>query len=151
MKAILQRVSSASVSVEGEIVSKIGKGILILVGICREDGEKDVDFMVKKILKTRLWENQNGESWKFSALDLKLEILCVSQFTLYGTLKKGTKPDFHHAMESQKARELYGQFLEALKSSYDSSKIKDGVFQAMMQVHSVNEGPVTLILESPQN
>lgn len=101
---------------------------------------------VRKILNLRLFEN-DGKRWSKSVLDEKLEILCVSQFTLYHRLK-GNKPDFHYAMQGVAAEELYNKFLDCLKSKYEADKIKDGKFGAYMQVHIVNDGPVTLELES---
>ncbi|XP_017037847.1 D-aminoacyl-tRNA deacylase isoform X2 [Drosophila kikkawai] len=103
---------------------------------------------VRKILALRLFEEE-GKRWQKSVKDLSLEILCVSQFTLYHRLK-GNKPDFSAAMKGEEAQQLYNQFLERLGQSYDSSKIKDGKFGAYMQVHIENDGPVTINLESPE-
>ena len=91
---------------------------------------------------------ETGKSWQKSICDLNLEILCVSQFTLYGTVNKGVKPDFHLAMQADQARSTFAQFVELLQKVYAEDKIKTGVFQAMMQVNIVNDGPVTLVLES---
>ncbi|KAJ3035970.1 D-tyrosyl-tRNA(Tyr) deacylase [Rhizophlyctis rosea] len=155
MRAVLQRVSSASVTVNGEVVGRIGKGICVLVGItyltsCAkvDDQEKDIDYMVKKLLNIRVFEDDAGKFWSKSVKDLSLEVLCVSQFTLYGNSYKGNKPDFHLAMKSDQSRDMYSTFLEKMKSSYDATRIQDGVFGAMMKVDIVNEGPVTLILDS---
>lgn len=101
---------------------------------------------MRKILNLRLFENE-GKRWSNSVQDEKLEILCVSQFTLYHRLK-GNKPDFHLAMQGVAAEELYNKFLDTLRGQYESDKIKDGKFGAYMQVHIVNDGPVTLELES---
>lgn len=103
-------------------------------------------FRVRKILNLRLFEHE-GKRWSKSVQDEQLEILCVSQFTLYHRLK-GNKPDFHYAMQGVPAEELYNKFLDTLKSQYASDKIKDGKFGAYMQVHIVNDGPVTVELES---
>ncbi|XP_037732668.1 D-aminoacyl-tRNA deacylase isoform X2 [Drosophila subpulchrella] len=103
---------------------------------------------VRKILALRLFE-EDGKRWQKSAKDLNLELLCVSQFTLYHRLK-GNKPDFSAAMKGEEAQQLYNHFLERLGQSYDSSKIKDGKFGAYMQVHIENDGPVTINLESPE-
>lgn len=105
-----------------------------------------INSRVRKILNLRLFESE-GKRWSKSVQDDKLEILCVSQFTLYHRLK-GTKPDFHLAMQGVAAEELYNKFLDTLRSQYEAEKVKDGVFGAYMQVHIVNDGPVTLELES---
>jgi len=148
MKAVVQRVLSGSVSVEGEIVSSIGKGIVALVGIHKDDTPVEREYIVRKLLNLRLWEDEKGRRWAKSAKDLGLELLCVSQFTLYHVMK-GNKPDFHLAMGGELSKAFYQQFLADMKKGYgDSEKVKDGVFGAMMQVELVNDGPVTLELES---
>jgi len=146
MKAVIQRVSCAKVMVDGQLISEIGKGLCVLVGIKVDDTIEDVDFICKKILNTRLFE-EDGKRWMKSVKDQQLEILCISQFTLYYKLK-GNKPDFHHAMSGEKANELYNKFLQKLGTSYDPSKVKDGVFGAMMEVVIQNSGPVTIEIES---
>ncbi|XP_037923875.1 D-aminoacyl-tRNA deacylase isoform X2 [Hermetia illucens] len=131
-----------------DLISTIGKGLCILVGICQTDTIKDVDFMVRKILSLRLFEDGNGKRWARSVKDENLEILCISQFTLYHRLTKN-KPDFHQAMQGPQASVLYNTFLEKLGDNYSADKIKDGKFGAYMQVHIQNDGPVTVELESP--
>ncbi|XP_063708626.1 D-aminoacyl-tRNA deacylase [Culicoides brevitarsis] len=148
MKAVIQRVSSAGVSVSGELVSSIGKGLCVLVGICQSDTEKDMEYIARKILSIRLFDH-NDKRWQKSVVDEKLEILCISQFTLYHRLK-GNKPDFHLAMKGEEAKVLYDKLLTKLGESYEPSKIKDGVFGAMMEVNIVNSGPVTIEIESPR-
>ncbi|KAH8283768.1 hypothetical protein KR054_000911 [Drosophila jambulina] len=148
MRAVIQRVRAAKVTVSDELVSSIGPGLCVLVGIKASDTAKDVDYLVRKILALRLFEEE-GKRWQKSVKDLNLEILCVSQFTLYHRLK-GNKPDFSAAMKGEEAQQLYNQFLDRLGQSYDSNKIKDGKFGAYMQVHIENDGPVTINLESPE-
>nr|AAY55325.1 IP04468p [Drosophila melanogaster] len=148
MRAVIQRVKAAKVTVLDELVSSIGPGLCVLVGIKASDTAKDVEYLVRKILALRLFEEE-GKRWQKSVKDLNLELLCVSQFTLYHRLK-GNKPDFSAAMKGEEAQELYNQFLDRLGQSYDSSKIKDGKFGAYMQVHIENDGPVTINLESPE-
>ncbi|XP_073826186.1 D-aminoacyl-tRNA deacylase [Musca autumnalis] len=148
MKAIVQKVTSAKVTVNEELISSIGRGLCVLVGITHSDTEKDVEYLSRKLLSLRLFEDANGKRWQKSVQDEKLDILCVSQFTLYHRLK-GNKPDFHLAMQGDKAQQLYQTFLERLGKSYDATKIKDGKFGAYMQVHIQNDGPVTIELESP--
>ncbi|GAB0092714.1 D-aminoacyl-tRNA deacylase [Sergentomyia squamirostris] len=147
MKAIIQRVSSASVTVDQEVISAIGRGLCVLVGICRDDSQKDVEYIVRKLLNIRLFEDPSGKRWSKSVLDEQLEILCVSQFTLYHKLK-GNKPDFHLAMQGTDAQDLYNSFLKQLGAKYSPEKIKDGKFGAYMQVHIQNDGPVTIELDS---
>ncbi|XP_036375169.1 D-aminoacyl-tRNA deacylase 1 isoform X1 [Megalops cyprinoides] len=148
MKAIIQRVSKASVTVGEEQVSAIGRGLCVLLGISVEDTQKDIDYMVRKILNMRLFEDENGRAWSRSVMDRELEVLCVSQFTLQ-CLLKGNKPDFHAAMPAELAQPFYASMLEHMRSTYRPELIKDGQFGAYMQVHIQNDGPVTIELESP--
>ncbi|XP_034256095.1 D-aminoacyl-tRNA deacylase [Thrips palmi] len=148
MKGTIQRVVKASVEVDGQLISSIGRGICVLVGIHKNDSEKDKEYLARKLLSIRLWEDDKGRRWSRSVTDMQYEILCVSQFTLYYYLK-GNKPDFHAAMPGAQSQEFYNSFLDTLKKLYDPSKIKDGQFGAMMQVHIQNDGPVTLDIESP--
>ncbi|KEI36876.1 uncharacterized protein L969DRAFT_90418 [Mixia osmundae IAM 14324] len=148
MRAVIQRVKSASVSVDGQIVSSIGKGLLCLIGVARDDTAKDTESIAKSILKLRLFpETASDESpqWKQSVVDIKGDLLCVSQFTLLALTSKGAKPDFHDAMAPNEAKTLYEQLLFRLGQSYDG-KIADGRFGAMMDVSLVNWGPVTVRL-----
>ncbi|KAF3008083.1 D-tyrosyl-tRNA(Tyr) deacylase [Neopestalotiopsis sp. 37M] len=108
------------------------------------DTEKEADSLAKKIVKLKLWDDDNGGRWKHSVQDIGGEILCVSQFTLLASTKKGNKPDFHGAMGGDEAKKLYQYFFRKVQQGYQAEKVKDGVFQAMMQVALVNDGPVTL-------
>ena len=143
MKAILQRVLSASVTVDTSLISSINKGILILAAIGPHDTRASVDSTASKVLKIKLWPDSSGANWKRSVIDIDGEILCVSQFTLYANTKKGNKPDFHGAAGGGIARELYEYFVERVRVGYERERVKDGVFQAMMQVALVNDGPVS--------
>jgi len=130
--------------------STIGKGIVALIGIENTDTEKDVEYMVKKLLTLRLWPNQEGRQWASSVADIKGDILCVSQFTLCGRNKKGSSLDFSRAMAPGQAKEMYEGLVKSLRESYGyEGKVQDGVFGAMMDVQIENSGPVTIILESP--
>ncbi|XP_021865100.2 uncharacterized protein [Spinacia oleracea] len=150
MKAVVQRVTSASVQVDGRIVSEIGPGILVLIGIHESDTDSDSNYICRKVLNMRLFPNENtGKAWDQSVMQKNYEVLLVSQFTLYGTLK-GNKPDFHVAMPPQKAKPFYESVVENFRKGYNPDLIKDGIFGAMMKVNLVNDGPVTLQLESPQ-
>ncbi|KAH8556567.1 D-tyrosyl-tRNA deacylase [Umbelopsis sp. PMI_123] len=147
MRAVLQRVARASVIVDEQVVSSIGKGICVLVGISVDDNESDIDYMVRKLLTLRVFD-EGGAMWKKSVQDMDLELLCVSQFTLFAKTTKGSKPDFHSSMKTAEANEMYKKFLDKLGVAYKPEKIKDGVFGAMMMVDILNDGPVTIELDS---
>jgi len=148
MRAVVQRVKSSNVEVDGERISEINDGIMALIGICSNDTEEDMDKLVKKLINIKLFSNEEGAFWKKSVKDLDLEILCVSQFTLYAVTKKGSKPDFHLAMKTEEAQKFYNKFLDKLRAAYKPEKIKDGKFGAMMNVSLVNDGPVTIIIDT---
>ncbi|XP_032679032.1 D-aminoacyl-tRNA deacylase 1-like isoform X2 [Odontomachus brunneus] len=147
MKAVIQRVSKASVLVDGEVISSIGNGLCVLIGIKRDDGTADVEYIVRKILNTKIFDNEKGKRWSASVMDKKYEILCISQFTLYHVLK-GNKLDFHRAMSTQESELFYINFLAELRKKYNAELVKDGKFGAMMEVCIQNNGPVTLEIES---
>ncbi|KAK1556634.1 hypothetical protein Q3G72_009169 [Acer saccharum] len=150
MRAVVQRVASASVEVDGLIVSEIGPGILVLVGIHETDSESDADYICRKVLNMRLFPNENtGKGWDLNVMQKNYGVLLVSQFTLYGIMK-GNKPDFHVAMPPQKAKPFYESVVDKFRKSYNPDAIKDGVFGAMMKVNLVNDGPVTMQLDSSQ-
>lgn len=142
MRTVLQRVKSASVTVDGELISTIGKGILVLAAVSKDDTEKDVESMAGKVLKLKMWDDENGGRWKRNVLDVQGEVLCVSQFTLLASTKKGNKPDFHQSASGVKAKELYRSFFKKVQDLYEPEKVKDGIFAAMMDVTLVNDGPV---------
>ncbi|KAI1001503.1 hypothetical protein K3495_g6693 [Podosphaera aphanis] len=144
MKAIIQRVLSASVTVDHKLVSSIGKGALVFAAIAPGDTAKEVGALAEKILKMKLWDDEAGGRWKYSVRDVDGEILCVSQFTLLANTKKGSRPDFHGALRSSEARELYEMFVSKVKQGYKEEMVKDGIFQATMEVALINDGPVTL-------
>ncbi|CAF4842330.1 unnamed protein product [Pieris macdunnoughi] len=148
MKALIQRVRNANVTVNGELVSNIGQGLCIFIGISNTDTAKDMEFMARKLLSLKLFNDETDKRWKRNVVDADLELLCVSQFTLYNTWK-GNKPDFHLAMPGDRSKEFYEQFLELLRNQYKPDKVKDGVFGEYMQVSIQNDGPVTLEIESP--
>ncbi|KAI2627438.1 D-Tyr tRNAtyr deacylase-like domain-containing protein [Hypomontagnella submonticulosa] len=150
MKAILQRVLSASVTVEKEVVSSIGKGVLVFAAVAPGDTEKEADSLAQKVLKLKLWDDDAGGRWKKSVMDIGGEVLCVSQFTLLASTKKGNKPDFHGAMGGDDAKRLYQYFFEKVQQGYMAERVKNGVFQAMMEVALVNDGPVTLEISAGQ-
>ena len=151
-RAILQRVLSASVTVDGQTVSSIQRGLLVLVGLSRSDTMHDCDYIARKLLSLKLFDSADGagKPWTQSALSLRLDVLLVSQFTLYAELK-GNRPDFHTAMPPGDARQLYDRFVAAVRQQYGSDgaeRVKDGVFGGDMKVALVNDGPVTLTLDT---
>ncbi|KAH0546377.1 D-aminoacyl-tRNA deacylase 1 isoform X1 [Cotesia glomerata] len=148
MKALVQRVTKASVVVNGEVISSIGNGLCVLIGIKTDDTIADAEYIAEKLLKLKVFDGATGKRWALNVMDKKFEILCVSQFTLYHILK-GNKLDFHRAMPTSAAETFYKNFLEELKRKYKPEFIKDGKFGAMMNVQIENDGPVTLEIESP--
>ncbi|XP_034044238.1 D-aminoacyl-tRNA deacylase 1 [Thalassophryne amazonica] len=148
MKAIIQRVTRATVTVGGEEISSIGRGLCVLLGISAEDTQKEVDYIVRKVLNLRVFEDEQGRAWSQSVMDREFEVLCVSQFTLQCVLK-GNKPDFHLAMPAELAQPFYNGIMENMRSAYKPELIKDGKFGAIMEVHIQNDGPVTIELNSP--
>ncbi|XP_025103869.1 D-aminoacyl-tRNA deacylase-like [Pomacea canaliculata] len=146
MKAIIQRVMQAKVTVGDEVVSSIGRGLCVLIGISRYDTPKEAEYIVRKILNFRLFDDDQGKRWAKSVQDKNFEVLCISQFTLCFTMK-GNKPDYHEAMGPEQSQEFYNNILDQLRAAYKPEKIKDGQFGAYMQVHIQNDGPVTIPLE----
>ncbi len=144
MKGLIQRVKRASVTIDGKVYSKINQGILILLGVEKGDNEQNADKLADKLCKLRIFEDEDGKMNK-SILDVNGEILIVSQFTLAGDCKKGTRPSFDKAELPQRANELYEYFVDLIKRK--NIPVGTGVFGAMMDVELVNDGPVTFMLE----
>jgi D-tyrosyl-tRNA(Tyr) deacylase len=145
VRAILQRVSEASVTVDGRITGKIGAGLLVLLGVGKGDTEADVDFMVDKIPMLRIFEDETGKMNK-SLLDTSRALLAVSQFTLYADTRKGRRPSFTDAMPPDEAKRLYALFCQKCRAL--GLDVQEGVFAAHMNVALVNDGPVTISLDS---
>ncbi len=149
MRLVVQRVKAASVTVAGEKVSSIGPGLVALVGLHEHDSDEDLQYCCRKLLAAKLWPNDNGGQWRHGVKQRNLDLLCVSQFTLYGKLSKKNQPDYKYAMKNEPARKAYHNFLQLLRESYgDESKIHDGAFGEMMDVDLINDGPVTIVIES---
>ncbi len=145
MRAVIQRVKSASVTVEGAVVSEIRVGLLVFLGVAQEDTPADVDYMASKIANLRIFEDNEGRM-NLSILDIGGEALVVSQFTLCGDCRKGRRPSFIAAARPEKADPLYQAFMDEI--SRLGVPVKAGVFQAMMDVELINDGPVTMMLDS---
>lgn len=145
MRAVIQRVSEASVSVGNEIISRIGRGLVILLGIATDDTEADANYLSGKIVGLRIFPDEVGK-FALSVQDIHGAVLVVSQFTLYGDCRKGRRPSFSDAAGIDKALPLYEYFVESVKNF--QIPVATGRFQAAMAVHLVNDGPVTLMLES---
>ena len=145
MRAVIQRVKESSVKANQEIVGKIGKGLLVLLGVAKGDTADDGDYLANKIVHLRIFEDQNGKMNR-SLLEMDAEMLVVSQFTLLADCRKGRRPSFIHAAEPDKATELYAHFVEKVREL--GITVKTGRFRAMMEVALINDGPVTLIVES---
>ncbi len=145
MRAVIQRVKEARVEVEGETVGKIGEGILLLLGVRKGDNEDDVEYLSEKALGLRIFEDSAGKM-NLSIVDVKGEILVISQFTLYGDCRKGRRPSFDEAAPPDLAESLYGLFVQKVKEK--GIKIETGKFRALMDVHLINSGPVTILLDS---
>lgn len=146
MKVVLQRVSSANVSVENKIVGQINKGLLLLIGIDEEDQKEDADWLVKKITDLRVFSDQDGKM-NLSIKDINGSFLCISQFTLLADYKKGNRPSYIKAARPEKAIPLFEYFKEAL-SQFSELPVESGIFGADMQVSLLNDGPVTIVLDS---
>ena len=145
MRAVVQRVSRATVSVDGEITGEIGKGLLVLLGVAGRDSEADAEYLVEKIVNLRIFEDAD-DKMNLSLLDIAGELLVVSQFTLYGDTRRGRRPSFIDAAPPERANELYEHFVA--RSRKRVKKVGTGRFQAMMDVELVNDGPVTIMLDS---
>jgi len=145
MRAVMQRVKSASVSVSGRNTGVIGSGLLVFIGISPEDTQDDVDYMVSKTLHLRAFEDEQGKM-QLSLVDVGGAVLVVSQFTLYGDCRKGRRPSFTRAAQPDLAQPLYEQYIEGLKKH--GVAVSCGVFQETMDVSLINDGPVTLLLDS---
>lgn len=148
MRAILQRVTNCSVTIDNQLKSQIGNGLLILLGIEENDTENDIDWLVKKIIQMRIFSDENGKM-NLSVQDINGEILIVSQFTLFASTKKGNRPGFTRSAKPEIAIPLYEKFIAETEKNLDK-KIQTGTFGADMKVQILNDGPVTIIIDSKQ-
>jgi D-aminoacyl-tRNA deacylase len=145
LRAVVQRVTSSSVEVEGEIVGKINRGLLVLLGIGEEDSQKDLDYISDKVAGLRIFEDAN-DKMNLSVKDIRGEIFVISQFTLYGDARKGKRPSFSSSAKPDIAEKLYKEFIQRVKDF--GIHTQEGIFGAHMKVSLVNDGPVTILLDS---
>jgi len=145
MRLVIQRVKEAQVTVKDEIVGEIGEGLLVFLGVGREDTEADVDYLVEKVVHLRIFSDE-GEKFNLSLIDIKGALLVVSQFTLWGDCRKGRRPSFTESAPPLTAQPLYDLFID--KARQKGIPVACGRFQEMMDVHLINDGPVTFILDS---
>ena len=148
MRAVVQRVTYSSVEVDGVIVGEINKGFNVLLGISKDDTEEDMKYIKDKIINLRVFSDEN-DKMNLSLLDVKGELLLISQFTLYGDARKGRRPNFMNALGGDEARKFYEKFIEMMKET--GLKVQTGIFGADMKVDIKNDGPVTILLDSSRN
>lgn len=145
MRAVVQRVTRAQVTVEGDVAGKIGRGLLVLLAVSREDRQRDADYLADKIAGLRIFEDENGKM-NLDVAAIEGAVLVISQFTLYGDVRRGKRPSFDAAATPELARQLYEYFVERIRAA--GLPCQTGKFQEMMQVELVNDGPVTILLDS---
>lgn len=148
MRALIQRVGMARVEVDGRTVAQIGAGLLVFLGVAKSDTRRDADYLADKVAGLRIFPDQDGRMNR-SLVETGGSILVVSQFTLYADVSRGRRPGFEMAADPQTARQLYEYFVEALQTR--GAPVQTGVFQAHMAVHLINDGPVTLLIDSMKN
>ena len=145
MRALVQRVKKVDLSVDGELYSKINQGLLVFLGVSNEDDTSDIDYLIRKITGLRIFSDED-DKMNLSVKDIDGEIMLVSQFTLYGDVRKGFRPSFTQSANGEKAEDLYLEFVERLKNEFP--KVQTGKFAADMQISLINDGPVTIQIDS---
>ena len=148
MRALIQRVSKAELYIDNELYSQIGKGLLVFLCVCRDDTEKDSDYVAKKVANMRIFSDDNGK-FNLSLKDVEGECMIVSQFTLAADTKKGNRPSYFYAQKPEAAAKVYEQFIEKLEN--EKIKTASGIFGASMDIQLTNNGPVTIFLDSKEN
>ena len=146
MRALIQRVKSASVEVEDKIVSEINSGLVVLLGITHDDSLNDTKYLINKIINLRIFGNDNNDNFELSLLETKKDILIISQFTLFANTRKGRRPSFIESAKSDNAKRIYDEFIDII--SEEQINIKTGIFGAKMLVQINNDGPVTISMDS---
>ncbi len=145
MRAVIQRVLEASVAVDGAAVSSIGRGILVFAGLHETDAEPDMEYVISKILGARIFDDEHGVMNR-SVADIGGEVLLISQFTLYGDMRRGKRPSYSSAMGPDRAREVFASFVEQCRARHQNTKA--GIFGADMKISLINDGPVTILIDS---
>lgn len=148
MRACVQKVRSAAVTIDGQKISEIGSGLLVLLAIHTKDTSQQINWMVDKLLHLRIFEDEN-KKMNLHLLDTQKEILIISQFTLYADCSKGRRPSFIQSAPIDLAKKIYTNFIQEFKNKY--TKVKTGIFQANMDIHLINQGPMTFIIDSKEN
>jgi D-tyrosyl-tRNA(Tyr) deacylase len=148
MRAVVQRVTHASVTIDGEVVGEIGNGLVVLLGVARDDTKEDADYLAPKIIALRIFDDAEGKM-NVSLKDINGGLLIVSQFTLYGDVRRGLRPSWSDAAAPEIAEPLYDYFVESSRKLL--GRVETGSFRKMMQVELVNDGPVTILLDSRKN
>ena len=148
MRTVVQKVTRSSVTVEGEVKGKIGSGLMVLIGVAEGDTEEDAAYIADKISKLRIFEDEQ-EKLNLSVKDVGGEVLAISQFTLLADARKGRRPSFSHAARPEEANALYQKVIEGIRES--GIHVEEGVFQTHMEVEIINDGPVTILLDSRKN
>ena len=146
MRALIQRVKSASVEVEDKIVSEINSGLVVLLGITHDDSLNDTKYLINKIINLRIFGNDQNDNFELSLLETKKDILIISQFTLFANTRKGRRPSFTESAKSDNAKRIYDEFIDTI--SEEQINIKTGIFRAKMLVQINNDGPVTISMDS---
>lgn len=147
MKAVIQRVTEAKVDIDGKTVGAIQNGLLVLLGVTHDDTQEDIDHLIKKLVQMRIFNDEDGKM-NLSLQDVSGSVLAVSQFTLHAKTKKGNRPSYIEAARPEVAIPLYEKFVTDLQNSIGEDRVATGEFGAMMQIHLVNDGPVTIIIDS---
>ena len=148
MRLIIQRVKRGSVTVDGNVVGRCGKGAVCLVGIKKDDTVEDIDWIIRKTLSFCLWPDDDGRPWRKGIPEIEGEVLLVSQFTLYGRYGNGRRPDYSRGMSPEEARPMFDLFVERFKAAYNAEKVQTGEFGADMEVEIIGDGPVTFTFDS---
>lgn len=150
MRAVVQRVKTSKVEVKNKVIGQIDRGLNVLVGISKEDTKEDIEYIVRKVLGMRIFEDEN-DKMNFSVEDIGGSVLLISQFTLYGDCRKGKRPDFMKSQNGEIAEKMYNELVSEFKKKLGDDKVQTGEFGADMQVYIQNDGPVTLLLESKKD
>jgi D-aminoacyl-tRNA deacylase len=149
MRALIQRVKEASVTVGGKLHNRIGNGLLVFLGVAQSDTDNDAQYLARRCADLRIFEDDNGKM-NLSVKNISGDVLVISQFTLYADTRRGNRPSFTDAAPPAEAERLYDSFIRFLREAIGNERVKDGVFRTMMDIHLINDGPVTIMIESKE-